>query len=176
MALSTEQKVDHENRPRDPWSVIRDSLIIIMAKRHSPSALARYQADKNKDKVKPIRYISHSASPKTRGCPSSRRCCTSATHWVTTADSSAWNVFVGAIVLVAIFAAFTAYKGFQIVDKSEKQTLWYNENREAILFGQFFRVHENGRWNYWHKEWVNDPSLEKDMYDYFMFEEMKNDK
>ena len=39
-----------------------------MAKRHSPSALARYQADKNKDKVKPVRslYISFRVSQDER--------------------------------------------------------------------------------------------------------------
>ena len=79
-------------------------------------------------------------------------------------------------VVVAIFAAFTAYNGFCIADRSDELQKWYDENHEAILFGRYLRVHENQRWNYWHKEWGNDPSLEKDMYDYYMFEEPRSDK
>ena len=85
-------------------------------------------------------------------------------------------IFIGASVFVAIFAAFIAYKGFGIADRSDELQKWYEENHEAILFGRYLRVHENQRWNYWHKEWVNDPSLEKDMYDYYMFEEPRSDK
>jgi len=81
-------------------------------------------------------------------------------------------IFVGAFLLVA----FIAYKGFCIADRSEELQKWYDENHEAILFGRYLRVHENQRWNYWHKEWVNDPNLEKDMYDYYMFEKPKSDK
>ena len=78
--------------------------------------------------------------------------------------------------LVALFAAFTAYKGFQIANKSERLSQWYEENNEAILFGRYLRVNENGRWSYWHKEWVNDPGLKEDMSDYFMMKEWKEKK
>ena len=85
-------------------------------------------------------------------------------------------IFVGAFLLVALFAAITAYRSSAISDKSDELQNWYEENHEAILFGRYLRVHENQRWSYWHKEWVNDPNLEKDMYDYYMFEEPRSDK
>ena len=85
-------------------------------------------------------------------------------------------IFVGAFLLVALFAAITAYRSSAISDKSDKLQKWYDENHEAILFGRYLRVHENKRWNYWHKEWVNDPNLEEDMYDYYMFEKPRSDK
>ena len=82
-------------------------------------------------------------------------------------------IFVGAFVRVAIFAVFVAYKGFQIADKSEKMTQWYEENNEAILFGRYLRVNENDRWRFWHDKWVNDPGLKEDMSNYFLMEELK---
>ena len=85
-------------------------------------------------------------------------------------------IFVGAFVLVAIFAAFTAYKGFQIADKSGKLNQWYEENNEAILFGRYLRLHDNDRWKWWHDKWVSDPGLKEDMSDYFMMEEWKESK
>ena len=82
-------------------------------------------------------------------------------------------IFVGAFVRVAIFAVFVAYKGFQIADKSEKMTQWYEENNEAILFGRYLRVNENDRWKFWHDKWVNHPGLKEDISDYFLMEELK---
>ena len=35
-------------------------------------------------------------------------------------------------VVAAIFAAFIAYKGFCIADRSEELQKWYEENHEAI--------------------------------------------
>ena len=85
-------------------------------------------------------------------------------------------IFIGAIILVAIFAAFVAYKGLQIADKSEKLTQWYKDNNEAILFGRYLRVNENDRWRFWHYKWVNDPGLKEDMNDYFLIEELKENR
>ena len=85
-------------------------------------------------------------------------------------------IFIGAIILVAIFAAFVAYKGLQIADKSEKLTQWYKDNNEAILFGRYLRVNENDRWRFWHDKWVNDPGLKEDMSDYYLMEEWKENK
>ena len=82
-------------------------------------------------------------------------------------------IFIGAIILVAIFAAFVGYKGLQIADKSEKMTQWYEDNNEAVLFGRYLRVNENDRWRFWHDKWVNDPGLKEDMNDYFLMEELK---
>lgn len=85
-------------------------------------------------------------------------------------------IFIGAIILVAIFAAFTAYKGLQTADRSAELTQWYEENNEAILFGRYLRVNENDRWRWWHDKWVNDPGLKEDMSDYYLMEELKKDK
>ncbi|MBR6981601.1 MAG: hypothetical protein IKH88_17485 [Prevotella sp.] len=85
-------------------------------------------------------------------------------------------IFVGAFVLVDIFAVFVAYKGFQIADKSEKMTQWYEDNNEAILFGRYLRVNENDRWRFWHNKWVNDPGLKEDMSDYYLMKELKEKK
>ena len=85
-------------------------------------------------------------------------------------------IFVGTFLFVALFAAITAYRSSAISDKSDELQKWYEENHEAILFGRYLRVHENQRWSYWHKEWVNDPNLEIDMYDYYMFEAPRSDK
>jgi len=85
-------------------------------------------------------------------------------------------IFFGAIILIAFFAAFVAYKGLQIADKSEKLTQWYEDNNEAILFGRYLRVNENDRWRFWHDKWVNDPGLKEDMNDYFQMEEWKEKK
>ena len=63
-------------------------------------------------------------------------------------------IFIGAIIFIAIFAAFVAYKGLQIADKSEKMTQWYEDNNEAVLFGRYLRVNENDRWRFWHDKWV----------------------
>ena len=57
-------------------------------------------------------------------------------------------MFIGAAVIVALFAAFTAYKAFGVADRSKELQKWYEENHEAILFGRYLRVHENNRWNY----------------------------
>ena len=43
---------------------------------------------------------------------------------------------------------FTAYRSVGIANKSDELTKCYDENRKAILFGQYLRVHENKRWNY----------------------------
>ncbi len=83
-------------------------------------------------------------------------------------------IFIGAIILVTIFAAFVAYKGLQIADRSEKMTQWYEDNNEAVLFGRYLRVNENDRWRFWHDKWVNDPGLKEDMSDYFQMEEWKD--
>lgn len=40
-------------------------------------------------------------------------------------------------------------------------------------FGQHLRLKENGRWRYWHDEWLKNPDLEKDKYDYFQMESRK---
>ena len=85
-------------------------------------------------------------------------------------------IFIGAIIFIAIFAAFVAYKGLQIADKSEKMTQWYEENNEAVLFGRYLRVNENERWRFWHDKWVNDPGLKEDMNDYFLIEELKENR
>ena len=85
-------------------------------------------------------------------------------------------IFVGAFVLVAIFAVFVAYKGFQITDKSEKMTQQDKDNNEAILFGRYLRVNENERWRSWHNKWVNDPGLKEDMNNHFLMEEWKENK
>ena len=69
-----------------------------------------------------------------------------------------------------------AYKGFQIADKSETLTQWYEDNNEAILFGRYLRVNENDRWRFWHDKWVNDPGLKEEMSDYFQMEEWKENK
>ena len=82
-------------------------------------------------------------------------------------------IYIGTIILVAIFAAFVAYKGLQIADKSEKLTQWYKENNEAVLFGRYLRVNENDRWRFWHDKWVNDPGLKEDMNDYFLIKELE---
>ena len=85
-------------------------------------------------------------------------------------------IFIGAIILVAIFAALVAYKGLQIADKSEKMTQWYEENNEAVLFGRYLRMNENDRWRFWHDKWAKDPGLKEDMNDYFLMEEWKENK
>ena len=82
-------------------------------------------------------------------------------------------IFIGAIILITVFAAFTAYKGLQTADRSNELTQWYEENNEAILFGRYLRVNENDRWRFWHDKWANDPGLKEDMSDYFMLEELK---
>lgn len=85
-------------------------------------------------------------------------------------------MFIAAAVIVAIFAAFTAYKGLQIADKSEKLTQWFEENNEVVLFGRYLRVNENDRWRFWHDKWAKDPGLKEDMNDYFQMEEWKENK
>ncbi len=85
-------------------------------------------------------------------------------------------IFVVAAVIIFAFAGYTYYRYARVAEQSDKLTRWYDENREAILFGQYLRIHENQRWSYWHKEWVNDPNLEKNMYDYYLLEELKSDK
>jgi len=79
-------------------------------------------------------------------------------------------------VLVAIFAVFVAYKGFQIADKSEKMPQWYEDNNEAVLFRRYLRVNENDRWRFWHDKWAKDPGLKEDMNDNFLMEEWKENK
>ena len=85
-------------------------------------------------------------------------------------------IFVGAFVLVAIFADFVAYKGFQIADKSEKMTQQDKDNNEAVLFRRYMRVNENDRWRFWHDKWAKAPGLKEDMNNYFLMEEWKENK
>ena len=85
-------------------------------------------------------------------------------------------IFIGAIILVAIFAAFVADKGLQTADRSAELIQWYEENNEVILFGRYLRVNENDRWRFWHDKWVNNPGLKEDMNDYFLIEELKENR
>ena len=85
-------------------------------------------------------------------------------------------VFIAAVVIISVFSAYTAYRYFDVAKKSEKMSQWYEENREAIMFGRYLRMNENGLWKRWHDAIKSDPGLDDEMYDYFMFEEMKNDK
>ena len=85
-------------------------------------------------------------------------------------------IFIVAAVIVAAIAAFTFYKGYAVSERSEELSRWYEENNEAILFGRYLRVNENDRWRFWHDKWVNDPGLKEDMSDYFLMEELKENR
>ena len=85
-------------------------------------------------------------------------------------------IFIVAAVIVAAIAAFTFYKESAVSERSEKLSRWYEENNEAILFGRYLRVNENDRWRFWHDKWVNDPGLKEDMNDYFLIEELKENR
>ena len=85
-------------------------------------------------------------------------------------------IFIVAAVIVAAIAAFTFYKGYAVSERSEKMSQWYEENNEAILFGRYLRVNENDRWRFWHDKWVKDPGLKEDMNDYFLMEELKENR
>jgi hypothetical protein len=52
----------------------------------------------------------------------------------------------------------------------------YEEKREAIVFGSYLRMHENGLWKHWHDAIQNDPGLEAEMYDYFKMKEWVENK
>ena len=85
-------------------------------------------------------------------------------------------MFIIAVVVIALFAGYTAFRYFDVAKKSEEMSQWYEENNEAVLFGRYLRVNENDRWRFWHDKWAKDPGLKEDMNDYFLMEEWKENK
>ena len=47
---------------------------------------------------------------------------------------------------------------------------------EAIVFGRYLRMHENGFWKRWHDAIQSDPGLDDEMYDDFQMKEWKENK
>lgn len=84
--------------------------------------------------------------------------------------------FVVFVVIVALAAGYTTYRTAMVNERSEKITQWYEDNRDAILFGRYVRWNYNDVWKKLHERWVNDPGLKDDMFDYFQIEERNVDK
>ena len=80
-------------------------------------------------------------------------------------------MFIIAVVVIALFAGYTAFRYYDVAKRSEEMSQWYEENREAIVFGRYLRMHENGLWKRWHDAIQSDPGLDAEMYDYFKMKE-----
>ena len=46
-------------------------------------------------------------------------------------------MFIIAVVVIALFAGYTAFRYFDVAKKSEEMSQWYEENNEAVLFGRY---------------------------------------
>lgn len=85
-------------------------------------------------------------------------------------------MFIIAVVVIALFAGYTAFRYYDVAKRSEEMSQWYEENREAIVFGRYLRMHENGLWKRWHDAIKSDPGLDAEMYDYFKMKEWEDNK